>query len=316
MRYDTNPKTIIWRKTMHKPKNKDEFYQNITNKIIAQLEKVSLEDYQPPFASLAAQGLPVNPFTEKHYQGINIPCLWFYQQEKGFNSNQWATFKQWKEKGVSVRKGEKGSTICFYKTLLVDEENEQGEETTHKIPMMKLYTVFNAVQVEGYDNVQQPSLNETDLVVPVKLPDNFCKSTKADIRHLNKSAAYYHRIEDYICLPETINFVNTEDSTATENYYSTLFHELVHWSGAPHRLDRDKAKTNAEKFKYAFEELVAELGAAMLCAQLGISQQPRADHAQYIKSWLQALKNDNKFVFQAAAHSARAVEYLNQLQPN
>lgn len=129
---------------MSNPKNKDTFYETITNKIIELLEQVSLEDYKPPFASLAAQGLPVNPFTEKHYNGINIPCLWFYQQEKGFYSNQWATFRQWKENGASVRKGEKGSTICFYKTLLVDEENEKGEEVTNKIPMMKLYTVFNA----------------------------------------------------------------------------------------------------------------------------------------------------------------------------
>lgn len=301
--------------TMYQPKNKDAFYQNITNKIIALLEKVSLENYQPPFASLAAQGLPINPFTEKYYRGINIPCLWFYQQEKNFNSNHWATFKQWKEKGASVRKGEKGSSICFYKTLHVDGENKQGEDVTLKIPMMKLYTVFNACQVEGYEHSETPPPNETDLVKRIALADEFCANTKADIRHMNGKGAYYHRIEDYICLPETINFLHTADATATQNYYATLLHELTHWTGAPHRLDRDKAKNNTEKFKYAFEELVAELGAAMLCAQLGISQQPRADHAQYIKSWLQALKNDNKFVFQASAQSARAVEYLNDLQP-
>lgn len=294
---------------------KDEFYQSITDKIIALLETVSLDDYQPPFASLAAQGLPINPFTENHYQGVNIPALWFYQQEKGFHSNHWATFRQWKEKGASVRKGAKGSTICFYKTLLIDEENEQGEATTQKIPMMKLYTVFNASQVEGYEHQENPPPNETDLVKRIASADEFCSNTQADIRHVKSDRAYYHRVEDYISLPETLSFVPTADSTATENYYSTLFHELVHWSGSPDRLDRDKAKNRGEQFKYAFEELVAELGAAMLCAQLGISQQPRADHAQYIKSWLQALKNDNKFVFQASAQSARAVEYLNDLQP-
>ncbi len=163
--YDHKPKHYFKEETLSKSTNKkEEFYQTITNAIIELLEKVSLEDYQPPFAALAAQGLPINPFTENQYQGVNIPCLWFYQQKKGFNSNHWATFKQWKEKGASVRKGEKGSTICFYKTLLIDEENEQGEDVTNKIPMMKLYTVFNAQQVDGYEHQENPPPNETDLV--------------------------------------------------------------------------------------------------------------------------------------------------------
>lgn len=295
--------------------SKNAFYQTITNKIIDLLEKVSLDDYQPPFASLAAQGLPVNPFTEKHYQGVNIPCLWFYQQEKGFNSNHWATFRQWKERGASVRKGEKGSTICFYKTLLVDEENAQGEEITSKIPMMKLYTVFNANQVEGYEHSEHTPPNETDLVARIALADQFCTNTKADIRHTKANRAYYNVSADYISLPETISFVDTKYSTATENYYSTLFHELVHFTGHKTRLDRfSNNEGSSRKHAYAFEELIAELGAAMLCARLNIMQQPREDHAQYIKSWLQALKNDNKFVFSASAHAARATEYLNDLQ--
>lgn len=135
-----------------KPKNNDAFYQNITNKIINLLEKVNLEDYQPPFAGLAAQGMPLNPTTEMHYRGANISCLWFYQQEHGYTSNQWATFKQWKEKGATVRKGEKGNQIVFYKTLINSEEDEQGEQQTSRIPIMCLYTVFNANQVDGYDH--------------------------------------------------------------------------------------------------------------------------------------------------------------------
>lgn len=296
--------------------SKNAFYQTITNEIITLLEEVSLEDYQPPFASLAAQGLPVNPFTEKHYQGINIPCLWMYQQKKGYTSNRWATYRQWKEQDLQVRKGEKGSTICFYKTLLVDEENERGEEVTNKVPMMKLYTVFNANQVEGYKHCERPPPNETDLMTRMALADEFCANTKATIRHSQANRAYYNASADYISLPETISFVDTKYSTATENYYSTLFHELVHFTGHKTRLDRfSNNDGSSRKHAYAFEELIAELGAAMLCARLGIIQQPREDHAQYIKSWLQALKNDNKFVFQASAQSARAVDYLNNLQP-
>ena len=296
-------------------KNKDTFYQTITDKIITLLEKVNVEDYEPPFASLAAQGLPINPFTGKSYQGINIPCLWMYQQEKGFASNHWGTYKQWKEQGANVRKGEKGSIIVFYKTLILENETLDGEAQAQKIPMLKLYTVFNASQVDGYEHRESPHPNETDLVEREELADQFCANTNADIRHISGSQAYYYPAGDYIHVPETMDFIMTQDATATENYYSTLFHELVHWSGAPHRLDRDIAKHNSQKFKYAFEELVAELGAAFLCAQLRISQHPRDDTAKYIKSWLQALKNDNKFIFRASAQAAKAVEYLNALQP-
>lgn len=153
------------------------------------------------------------------------------------------------------------------------------------------------------------------MVEPIKLADQFCVNTNAEINHGHGSKAYYQRTGDYIHMPNSIDFVNTHDSDATQNYYSTLFHELVHWTGAPHRLDRDKAQTKQERSKYAFEELIAELGSAFLCAQLNISQTPRNDHARYILSWLQALKNDNKYLFRASAQSAKAVEFLNDLQP-
>lgn len=295
--------------------NKDSFYQDITNKIIGLLEKVSLEDYKPPFTSLAAQGLPINPFTKKQYQGVNIPALWFYQQEQGYNSNQWATFKQWKQKGATVRKGEKGNTICFYKTLLIDEENDQGEEQTNKIPMMKLYKVFNACQVEGYEHRETAKANDEDHVERLELVDEFCGNTGAHIIHKRGGRAYYHLEGDYIHMPDTFDFIKEISITATENYYSTLLHELTHWTGASKRLDRFNTQELQKKEAYAKEELCAELGASFLCAQLGINQSPREDHAIYIKSWLQALKNDNKHIFRSSAQAARAVDYLNKLQP-
>lgn len=289
-----------------------DIYNEVTNKIIEVLDQVNPDDYEPPFAGMAAQGLPLNPTTGKHYQGVNILALWFNQQASKFTANEWATFKQWQAKGANVRKGEKGSKVVFYKTLHIEEKNDQGELENSKIPMLKVYTVFNACQIEGYETQQlAPAI---DLVSRLELVDRFCTATKADIRH-GEARAYYHRIHDYINMPETAAFVDTKNSQATENYYSTLLHELTHWSGAPHRLDRDKAKTNKERDKYAFEELVAELGAAFLCAQLGVTQAPREDHALYIKSWLQALKDDKKYVFGAAAQAARAAEYLNSLQP-
>lgn len=119
-------------------------------------------------------------------------------------------------------------------------------------------------------------------------------------------------------MPDTSAFVDTRQGTATENYYAILLHELTHWTGAPKRLDRDKAqtkaKTKAERDSYAFEELIAELGAAFLCSSLGIVQTPRDNHALYIKCWLEALKNDKKYIFKASAKASKAADYLNALQ--
>lgn len=294
---------------------KRDIYQEITDKIVKVLDEVDANDWKAPFAGLAAQGLPRNPITDHRYQGINIPSLWCDQQEKKFTSNHWATFKQWKEKGAHVRKGEKGSPIIFYKTLLKEGESEAGEPEEFAVPMLKTYTVFNADQVDGYDHSETATANEVDLVTPTEAAERFCAGTGADIRH-GGGGAFYDRVGDFISLPDTIAFIDTKHASATENYYATLLHELTHWTGAPHRLDRDKAKTRQERDKYAFEELVAELGAAFLCAQIGVVQTPREDHAQYIKGWLAALKNDKKFVFKAAAQAAKAADFLNALQEN
>lgn len=292
---------------------KRDICQEITNKIIGVLDSIDLRDYEAPFAGLAAQGLPKNPITDNHYRGINIPALWIDQQEKGFTSNRWATFKQWKEQGASVRKGERGSQIIFYKTLTVSEENAKGEECETSIPMIKGYTVFNANQVEGYSDEKILSANQSNLVERIEAADTYCSNTKAEISH-GGLRAFYSRSGDFIKMPNEHHFVDTKQATVTENYYATLLHELTHWTGAPHRLDRDKAKTKADTDKYAFEELVAELGAAFLCAHLGITQTPRDDHALYIKTWLAALKNDKKLVFKASAHAAKAVDFLNNFQ--
>ena len=125
--------------------SRPDVHQEITNQIIDLLDQVNMDEYQPPFAGLAAQGLPANPITKNHYQGVNVLALWFNQQARKYSSNHWATFKQWKEQGAQVRKGEKGSRIIFYKTLLKAEE---GNDKEVKIPMLRLYSVFNSNQVD------------------------------------------------------------------------------------------------------------------------------------------------------------------------
>lgn len=289
---------------------RNEFHKDLTQQIVSMLEKVDAENFEAPFSSLASQGIPLNPTTNNQYQGINILSLWFNQETNRFPSNEWATFKQWKELGANVKKGEKGSRVVFFKKLKIEDETEESKE----IPMMRVYSVFNASQVEGYEAKNNEEEKQTDLVERIQKAEEFCKNTKANIVHDYKGA-FYSPSRDLINMPLTYNFKHTATRTATEGYYSVLFHELTHWTGAKHRLNRKETFEQNSKFEeYAFEELVAELGAAFLSAQMGITQAPKEDHALYIKSWLQALKNDEKFVFQASAHAFKALDYLNGLQ--
>lgn len=292
-------------------KSKPDIHQDITNAIIALLDEVDLNDYKPPFAAYAKSGLPFNPITDHKYQGINILNLWCIQHEKPSYSNEWATFKQWKDKGAHVKKGEKGNRIIFYKTLLKEEENQKGEIEEYAIPMLKLYTVFNAAQIEGYEP-QLVDTPEIDHVKRIDLIDTFCRNTKAEIR-LDEPEAYYMANGDYINMPDTHYFLEHEDYSATEHYYSTLLHELTHWTGAAKRLNREGITNRKKQENIAKEELIAELGSAFLCAQLGIAQTRPENHATYIKSWLEGLRNDKTLIFKAAAQAAKAQAFLNDL---
>lgn len=293
-----------------KMSQKVDIHQQVTDQIISLLDQVELEDYEPPFAMMAMQGLPVNPTTSNTYQGVNILSLWFNQMAKKFTSNEWATFKQWKDAGAQVRKGEKSSRIIFYKTLIGSEKNDKGEHVETKIPMLRTYAVFNANQVEDYTPNQDQFSPRIDKVEKIPLVDSFCSATGAVIYHA-EDRAYYTHSGDFINMPETSSFEDTELASATENYYSTLLHELTHWTGAKHRLDRDLKTSIGDQSKYAFEELVAELGAAFLCARFDITQTQPKHHAIYIKSWLKALRNDKTHIFKASAQAAKAVEYLS-----
>ncbi len=291
--------------------SKPDIYQEVTDKIIDLLDKIDPENYEAPFAQLAAQGIPENPTTGKIYQGINILC--FNQQDKSFPSNKWATFKQWKDAGAQVKKGEKSSRVVFYKTLSKTDVNEAGEEQETKIPMLRLYNVFNAHQVEGFENEENAKLAEINLVNPIENVDQFCKNTTIEIKHDNQTP-FYNVTKDFINMPSKTDFVDTATAEATEHYYAILLHELIHSTGAKSRLDRLKPSNEKSKNDTAFEELIAELGAAMLCAKLGITQTPREDHAHYIKAWLSVLRDDKKHIFKASAQAARATEFLYEMQ--
>ncbi|MEM8488911.1 MAG: zincin-like metallopeptidase domain-containing protein [Bacteroidota bacterium] len=286
---------------------KTDIYQTVTDAIIAAIESgQTAEKFVMPWDGFTS--LPLNASTGKSYRGINIPMLWVHQMERRCCSGYWATYKQWQELGAQVRKGEKGAGIVFWKLLDVEPEEDNDEGETRMFARWS--TVFNADQVDGFTIPASENQGNARII---ETAEDFMAATGARITH-GGTRAYYQRGTDTIALPEQSSFHDTPTSTATEAYYSTALHELTHWTGAPKRLDRKKGKRFGDA-DYAFEELIAELGAAMLCATLGITSSTRPDHAHYIDGWLKALKNDKRFIFSAASQAQKAADYLLSLQP-
>lgn len=285
---------------------KEDIYQSVTNSIIEAIESGQTADkYQMPWAGY--NSIPMNATSGKAYRGVNIPVLWVHQMKGGYKSGLWGTYKQWAEKGAQVRKGEKGSHIVFWKTLEIEPQDDNVEGETRMFARWSV--VFNADQVEGFTIPEPKHEGHAERIAAA---DQFASQTKAVIK-TGSGEAYFDRLADTIAMPDMGRFFDTVTSTATEGYYSTLLHELTHWSGAASRLNRAQGKRYGDH-GYAFEELVAELGSAMLCAMLGITTSTRADHAQYIDGWLKALKDDKRFIFSAASQAQKAVDYLASLQ--
>ncbi len=190
----------------------------------------------------------------------------------------------------------------------VEKKDSEGDEPEF-YNCLKFYCVFNADQIEGYEPTTGREKGESGTVERLEEIESYIKATGAEIQE-DKDQACFYPVSDHIDMPSKDLFFDNGQS-ATENYYAVLLHELTHWTGGAKRLDREQ-KSRTDKEGYAFEELVAELGSAFLCAQFGIKQQGCDDHAMYIKSWLQALKNDKKLIFKAAAQSQKAVNFLNE----
>lgn len=281
-------------------------YTQITNKIIQAIEAGAAKFEMPWHRATTANARPTNAVTNRNYNGVNILALWASGQIGGFSTNIWASYKQWQEIGAQVRKGEKGSMVVFYKELETTDASEQGEERERSIWMAKPSIVFNASQVDGYELPETPQADQTEVIEEAEA---FVNATGAAVHH-GGCRAFYRPSTDSIHMPDRTLFVGTKSSTPTEAYYSTLFHELTHWTGAESRLNREMGKRFGDQ-AYAAEELVAELGAAFLCADLRITPEPREDHASYIDHWLELLKSDKRAIFHAAARASEAANFLN-----
>ena len=286
-----------------------DLYARVTDQIIADLE-MGVTPWTRPWSAEHLAGHVSRPLRHNHqpYSGVNVLLLWSQALASGFAAPIWMTFRQALELGGHVRKGEKGTTVVYANAISRSEDDGEGAQVERKIPFLKAYTVFNVEQVEGlpaaYSALATPVLEPQQRV---EAAERFCAATGAQVHH-GGGQAYYALNGDYVQLPPFEAFADPE------SYYATLAHELTHWTRHPNRLDRDFGRKRFGDAGYAHEELVAELGAAFLCADLGLELTPREDHAAYIGHWLEVLRGDKRFIFTAAAHAQRAVDYLISLQ--
>lgn len=296
-----------------KTKERFDVYEAVTNQIINAIEAGTGQVAMPWHASGAAITRPTNIATGNAYRGVNTVALWAAAATGGYADGLWGTYRQWQSRGAQVRKGEKSSLIIFYKEFESDDaEREDGLVNLDRRFMVKASRVFNVAQVDGYEREETDAT--ADPIDPIASADAFIQATGAVVRE-GGERAFYHRIDDAITMPDRFRFKDTATSTATEGWYSVLLHELTHWTGAEARLAREFGERFGDD-AYAMEELVAELGAAFLCADLGITAEPRPDHAAYIGHWLRIMKGDKKAIFAAASAAAKAGDFLAGLQPS
>ena len=288
-----------------------DLYTEITAKVISLMETHGANWSKPWVDTAGSSSLPTSISTGNQYTGINTVLLW----AAGRTDSRWGTYKAWTEKGCQVRRGETATHIIFFKSLGIKEKQADGSSTDKTIPLLKSFAVFCADQVDGLPVIEQAQ-PETDAEADARIAMalNFVARAGANIEILTGSArAYYSSTIDKIVVPAASDFIGTSTSTPVEAFAGVVLHELVHWTGHKNRLARTFGTSHGDA-DYAKEELVAELGATFLCADLGISTEPRADHAQYLSSWLQVLKDDKRLIIRAASQASKAAAYLHGLQ--
>lgn len=288
---------------------REDVYTRVTSKIVAQLEQ-GVRPWTKPWSVENTAGRITRPLRHNGlpYRGINVLMLWGEAMEQGFTSPYWLTFKQSLEMKAHVRKGQHGSTVVYADRYKKTGTDDSGAEVEQDIPFLKAYTVFNVEQVDGLpEHFYAKPADPLPVEQRIANADAFVAATKAMIRH-GGDRAYYAPGPDSIQLPPFEAFRDAE------SYYATVLHELTHWTKHETRLARDFGRKRFGDEGYAREELVAEIGAAFLCADLGIAAEPREDHAGYLGHWLEVLKEDKRAILQAAAHAQRAGDFLTQLQ--
>ncbi|MEG3146830.1 zincin-like metallopeptidase domain-containing protein [Sphingomonas sp. RT2P30] len=280
-------------------------YAEVTDRIIAELEAGRLPWVQPWGEARAEVGMPCNAGTGRRYSGINVLILWATLFERGYSSQRWLTYRQAQALGGNVRKGEAGTTVCYADRFTPrDDDGERvplgGGEEPRQVAFLKRFTVFNVDQCEGLGSglVAGPVALAEDQIVEVA--DDVIAASGVDFR-TGGMEAFYMPSQDLVMVPARRAFFDEI------NAYRTWLHELVHATGHASRLGRDLTKPFGSE-GYAREELIAEMGSAFLCASLGIV--PTVRHADYIGSWLEVLREDNRAIFRAASAAGKAADWL------
>lgn len=286
----------------HRGADRPSLYQEVTDRIIAELEQGRVPWVQPWGRAKAGIGLPRNAATGRRYSGVNILILWGAVIEKGFPAQHWLTFRQALNLGGNVRKGERGTTVCYADRFIPKAEIERAAKAGDEpeaVPFLKRFTVFNVAQCDGLDGFagdpEPPPEREN-----VPHAEALIAATGADFR-IGGERAFYVPSGDFIQVPPQPAF------REQINYYRTCFHELGHWTGHPARLARDLSGRFGSN-PYAREELIAEMASAFVCASLSIV--PTVRHADYIASWLDVLREDNRAIFRAASHASKAADFI------
>ena len=286
-------------------KEKKSVYAMVTDKIISQLEN-GIIPWEKPWTGVA--GGAFNRKSKRPYSFIN-QCMLAHDGE-------YASFKQWKELGGHVKKGEHGEFVVFWKILPVKETDpDTGKTITKHIPMLRYYNVFHISQVEGVEPLKTEELHHTDPIKEAEeLIDSYTKRENIRFTRSKSDRAFYSPSGDYVSVPLLEQFPKVEEA------YSTYFHELTHSTGHKSRLDRFPKDITEAMFgseSYSKEELVAEMGAAMILNRLGIeTTKSSRNNAAYIQSWLQVLKGDVRFVTSAASKAEKAVRLIYNEQAN
>jgi antirestriction protein ArdC len=281
---------------------KRDIYAEVSERIIAELE-AGAAPWVKPWSATAGANTPCNAVTNRPYSGCNIILLWL-ARNRGWPTPRFLTFKQAIEAGGNVRKGEHGTKVYFVKQLQIKSADSE-EADTRLVPMMREYTVFNAAQCENLPvSVQSGKpMRVRNRDTRDALADEFLRSTGADIRE-GSGEAYFVPSHDFISMPAFEAF------KGADHFYNVTFHELTHWTGHKSRLDRD-LKNRFGSRDYAAEELVAELGAAFLCAEFGFDGDVR--NAGYIATWIELLKSERRAFFTACSKASKAADYLRGL---
>jgi antirestriction protein ArdC len=286
-------------------KTRKDVEAEVTAKVLKALERGTVP-WEKPWRTAGL--LPTSASTGKAYRGINTWLLSLSAEAAGYNSPYWLTFNQAKALGGNVRKGEKGTLVVLWKRIKIADTEAAEDGATKVIPLLRSYTVFNLDQTE---NVTLPPRFDLPEFEPVPVPESIDSVLAGyvdgpTLRYRKGDAAFYQPGTDEVTLPALDQY---EDAPA---YAGTLFHELTHSTGHPSRLNRFERNGEPQHFgseRYAREELVAEMGAAILAAVAGTEIRIERS-AAYIENWLGRLKDDKSLVIQAAQQAQKAVDRI------